>query len=55
MNEYSHNMPEQYLTVSQAASLLFVSTQTLRRWEEQNLIAVSYTVGGHRRYKLSDV
>lgn len=43
------------LTPKQAAEMLFVSTQTLRRWEDENKITSIRTGGGHRRYEQADV
>ncbi len=44
-----------YLTAGQVAELLHVSTKTVRRWAEQGLLHCSFTLGGHRRFRLSDV
>lgn len=38
------------LTISEAAALLDVSPQTLRRWEQKGHIAPVRTPGGQRRY-----
>lgn len=43
------------LTPKQAASILFVSSQTLRRWEEEGKITSQRTNGGHRRYVAEEV
>lgn len=42
------------LTASQAASKLFVSTQTLRRWNKQGKIS-SVQVGAHRKYHQDEI
>ena len=39
------------LSSSEAAYLLGVSTDTLRRWEKEGKLTSSRTEGGHRRYK----
>lgn len=39
----------------QAAKLLHVSTDTLRRWAEEGKLSVEKTLGGHRRYDLAEV
>ena len=38
------------LSSSEAAYLLGVSTDTLRRWEEEKKLIPERTEGGHRRY-----
>ncbi len=43
------------LIISEAAYLLGVSTDTLRRWEKEGKITSSRTEGGHRRYDLTDI
>lgn len=45
----------EFLTTSQAAKILFVSTATLRRYEAQGLIKSQRTNGGHRRFLAKDV
>ena len=45
-----------FLTISEAANWLGVSTQTLRRWEREGRIAPPQrTEGGQRRYDLSQL
>ncbi len=43
------------LSSSEAAYLLGVSTDTLRRWEKEGKITSSRTEGGHRRYDLTNI
>ena len=43
------------LSIQEAADLLGVSSNTLRRWEAQGKITSERTVGGHRRYQVSDL
>ncbi len=43
------------LSISEAAYLLGVSTDTLRRWEKEGKITSSRTEGGHRRYDLTNI
>ena len=43
------------LSRSDAAYLLGVSTDTLRRWEKEGKITSSRTEGGHRRYDLTAI
>ena len=45
-----------YLTISQAAKILSVSTSTMRRWErEEKLVPDERTKGNQRRYLLSSI
>lgn len=43
------------LTVKQAAKILAMSPETLRRWENEGRIESSRTAGGHRRFQQADV
>lgn len=43
------------VTPKQAAKLLHVSTDTLRRWSAEGKLTVERTLGGHRRYDLAEV
>ncbi|HAC65845.1 MAG TPA: IS607 family transposase [Cyanothece sp. UBA12306] len=43
------------LTIRQAAELLGVSTKTIRRWEQEGKMKATRTVGGHRRFKISEL
>jgi len=43
------------LSIQEAANLLGVSSNTLRRWEAEGKITSERTVGGHRRYQVSDL
>lgn len=43
------------LTIKETADLLSVSTKTLRTWDDEGKLKAIKTVGGHRRYKQSDV
>lgn len=42
-------------SIQEAATLLKVSTKTLRRWESRGLIIPVRTEGGHRRYSLKEI
>ena len=44
---------ERFVGIGEAATVLGVSITTLRRWEADGKIEVSYTPGGHRRYDLA--
>jgi excisionase family DNA binding protein len=48
-------MIDHYLSIGQAARLLGVSVDTLRRMEDRNELVPERSDGGHRRYKLSQV
>ena len=43
------------LNISEAAYLLGVSTDTLRRWESEGKLTAERTKGGHRRYDLTTI
>lgn len=43
------------LTTTEAAAILHVSADTLRRWTDKGVIDHVKTEGGHRRYQLADV
>lgn len=43
------------IAIKEAANLLGVDQKTLRRWEANGKISSQKTVGGHRRYLLSDI
>ncbi|MEK7573542.1 MAG: MerR family DNA-binding transcriptional regulator [Patescibacteria group bacterium] len=44
-----------FLTIQQAASLLGVSTKTLRRWEAKGILIPQRTAGNQRRYTNSQI
>jgi excisionase family DNA binding protein len=46
---------ERFLLPSEAARLLGVATSTLRRWAEEGKIHSGSTIGGHRRYRESEI
>jgi len=46
---------ERFLLPSEAARLLGVATSTLRRWAEEGKIHSGTTIGGHRRYRESEI
>ncbi len=43
------------LTVGEAAALVGVSNDTLKRWEKAGHIASGRTPNGHRRFRRADV
>ena len=46
---------ERSLSPSEAADLLGITPDTLRRWERQDRIQAERTPGGQRRYREADV
>lgn len=48
---------EKLISITQAAKLLGVCPQTLRNWQKEGRIKLTVinTMGGHRRYKLSEI
>ncbi len=48
-------MPEELILPAEACALLGVTDQTLRRWVDDGSLPAIRTVGGHRRYRRSDV
>jgi excisionase family DNA binding protein len=49
-------VPEnEYLAIGEAAALIGVSVDTLRRWEAAGQIKAARTPTGQRRFKRSDV
>lgn len=58
--EMVENLPEikedeELLNVDMAASMLGISKQTLRNWDEKERITSIRTEGGHRRYNKKDI
>lgn len=47
--------PNDLLTIGDAANLIGVAVETLRRWEKAGKIACHRTKGGHRRYLVADL
>jgi excisionase family DNA binding protein len=46
---------ERFLLPAEAARLLGVATSTLRRWAEEGKLHSGVTIGGHRRYRESEI
>lgn len=46
---------KEFLSVGEAAEILEVSAQTLRRWEKSGAITALRTPGGQRRFRRADV
>jgi excisionase family DNA binding protein len=47
--------PDDFLTVNEAARILRVSATTVRNWAADGKLEEHRTVGGHRRFRVSDV
>jgi len=47
--------PDRLLTASEVAELFRVSSKTVGRWGRSGALPLYRTVGGHHRYRLSDV
>jgi len=48
-------MSEKLISIGKATELLGIDQTTLRRWEKNKKLLPVKTVGGHRRYRLSDI
>jgi excisionase family DNA binding protein len=51
----SHVQPENLLTPSEVATLFRVDPKTVTRWARAGKLSSIRTLGGHRRYKESEV
>jgi excisionase family DNA binding protein len=47
---YEEPMPDQWLSLSEASTLLGVHASTLRRWADSGRVPCQRTPGGHRRF-----
>jgi excisionase family DNA binding protein len=56
-SEQAQNRPEQeaLLTPSEVATLFRVDPKTVTRWAQTGKVASLRTLGGHRRYRESDI
>src|SRR5512144_1541977 len=48
-------MSDEWLSLSEAASVLGVHPGTVRNWSDQGVLPVHRTQGGHRRYVRSEI
>src|SRR3989344_5896240 len=48
-------MPDEFISIGDAARLLDVSIDTLRRWDESGKLKAIRTSGGHRVYRKHDI
>lgn len=46
---------EEFLRPAEAAKLLHVSPQTITRWAKEGRIGYVVTLGGHRRFRGSEI
>lgn len=53
--QIQHDVNDRPLTVGQAAKIVGVSVDTLKRYEQRGLIKSERTPTGHRRFLRSDV
>jgi len=47
--------PDDLLTPSEVAAMFRVNTKTVTRWSRRGKLKPIRTIGGHRRYRRSDV
>jgi excisionase family DNA binding protein len=52
MNKISAEQP---LTAAQVAAMFGVDPKTVTRWAKAGKIACFFTLGGHRRYRITEV
>ena len=52
---HSYTNNEKLVSIGEAVEILGVARNTLRRWEDAGYLTPKRTVGGHRRYLLSDL
>ena len=52
---HSYTQSEKLVSIGEAAEILGVARNTLRRWEDAGDLTAKRTVGGHRRYSLADL
>jgi len=55
MVNYLTVMKDQTLTVTEAADMLGISKDTLRRWDREGIAHALRTPTGHRRFTLDEV
>jgi excisionase family DNA binding protein len=50
-----NTQPEQLLTPSEVAAMFRVNPKTVTRWARAGKISAIRTLGGHRRFKASEI
>jgi excisionase family DNA binding protein len=51
----AHTSPDALLTPSEVAAMFRVNPKTVTRWARSGKISAIRTLGGHRRFRASDV
>lgn len=46
---------ERLLSIKEVSNILDVTKSTLRIWDNNNKLKAIKTIGGHRKYKMSDI
>ena len=54
-NTDEFDAPEQLLTPSEVAALFRVNPKTVTRWARAGKLTAIRTLGGHRRFKVSEI
>ena len=55
MTDVTDTTLERMLTASEVAQLFRVSAKTVGRWGRSGALPLHRTIGGHHRYRLTDV
>ena len=55
MSDVSNDEPEKLLTPSEVATMFRVNPKTVTRWARAGKISAIRTLGGHRRFKESEI
>lgn len=55
MTDTDTNTPDPLLTPAEVAQLFQVDPKTVSRWADKGLVPSTRTLGGHRRFRESDV
>jgi excisionase family DNA binding protein len=55
MTDHDLNSPEALLTPSEVAALFRVNPKTVTRWARAGKLNAIRTLGGHRRFKASEI
>ena len=54
-NDDQLDAPEQLLTPSEVAAMFRVNPKTVTRWARAGKLTAIRTLGGHRRFKVSEI
>ncbi len=55
MTDHDLNSPEALLTPAEVAALFRVNPKTVTRWARAGKLTAIRTLGGHRRFKASEI